>query len=110
MAPEETFSAEQEERIRALIAAAMKGHCRFPMVTDAEVPHVGHYLGMLRDLGGDSVSKGIETIRKNHEWLSSLRDSSSRAGSTVFLIIVGTVVTGALTALWLGFKHLVGKP
>lgn len=108
--PEPIFSIEQERRICELLTEELHHHCRFPMVRPEDAQHAGHYLGMLADLGDGSLAKGIEQIRKNHEWLSSLRESSSRAGSIVFVLILTSVVTGAITALWLGAKHLLRVP
>ena len=84
------------------------GFCRIDL-SDAKAAEVGHAFGVFTDLGAGDVSKGIEAIRANHQWTSSMRGLSGKVGGVVLVVAITTLAGGLLAALWAGFKAAIGK-
>lgn len=100
---------ELREVIRGAVDEAIDHKCRLPL-NDAQVQEVGHVFGMIKDVGGSDLAKGVEEIRINHKWLGKIRTCGEKIGTGLILLFLGACLSGAGTALWIGFKHLVGVP
>ena len=83
-------------------------HCKFT-VSESDAQQFSHLVGMMSDTGGGDLSKGIETMRKNHEWMKSMRERSSKAGSIFFVMLVTAVVASILSTWWAGIKTVATK-
>ena len=104
-------SQEVREILRQVVReelANLEHPCRFN-VTKEEAHELGHFTGMLKDLGDGRFAGGIEAMRENHKWMLAQRRRGQKL-STAFLIIVMTSAAGGLfAALWLGIKALLTK-
>jgi tellurite resistance protein len=63
---------------------------------------------LITDLGGGNLSRGIEEVRENHRWVQQLRDRSNTAGGVVFGAVLLALAGGICSAVWLGFKAMLG--
>ena len=102
---------ELSELIRAVVRDELNKHdhtCRFNL-DDHDVKEFGHFMGMIGDLGNGKLGKGVEEIRANHKWLTLQRERSSKLGTTFVLVIVMSLASGTVTAIWFGIKALLAK-
>jgi len=95
-----------EEIISSAVVKVIEKKCRFP-ISDEQANEAPHLFGMLKDIGGGDVSKGVEESRKNHVYVAKIRAKSDKFSTAVFMIIIATVTGGFLKACWMGIKSLV---
>lgn len=76
-------------------------NCPIPFAAKAEV---GHTFGMIKDVGGGDISKGVEVIRDNHDFTISVRDTVKTTMNRILVIIILSLVSGIGGMLYLGFK------
>ena len=106
------LTPEELERIvtQAVIAGiTAHGGCRVCPIPDDMASDIPHILGMVQDIGSGEVRRGIETLRKNHEFIESDRSLRSKIGIGVLMAVVLAIVTGMLSALWLGIKLVMAQ-
>jgi hypothetical protein len=92
--------------IRDTVNDALEHQCRIPL-EPAEVREVPHIIGMVKDIGDGKLDIGVERIRQNHHWFCKTRKLGEKVGTGLILLILGAVVTGVGSALWVGIKHLI---
>ena len=61
-----------------------------------------HWEQSIETIGAGSFDAGIERIRKNHEYTSSLRKLQTKIGGYVLNVIVVSIVGGIIAALYFG--------
>ena len=88
---EELRAALREERA-ATVCQPMGCACALPDWASVEM---GHYAGMVRDLGHGDMRKGVEEMRENHQLVSEMRSGLGTARRAVFGA-VGTAILGAV--------------
>ena len=93
---------------KAVIEAMGIGFCRSPL-SDEQIKESLHIYGMIEDMGGGDVAKGVESIRANHKWVNKLRTKGESVGTAIIVLVLGTIATGILAACWAGIKSLVGN-
>lgn len=98
--------AQLEDIISSSVAKANEKKCRFP-ISDENANEAPHLFGMLKDIGGGDVSKGVEESRKNHIYVAKIRAKSDKFSTAVFMILIATITGGFLKACWMGIKSLV---
>ena len=81
--------------------------CPIPIEAKCEVSHI---FGVVKDIGGGSIERGAEELRKNAGFVTGLRKRVHSAADKVMMIIIGVVSVGMLTALWYGIKHHLHIP
>ena len=87
------------ELIQAAMAEAMKCQpCACGLLPD-EQHQMGHIYGFVRDIGGDSISRGVEELRENSKFVKRWRAACEKTGN----IVLGTVVLGLC-----GWAALIG--
>ena len=97
------MTKEDREVLRDILREVLNEHkCRFSGISDEDVPHVVHTVGMTKDIG-------TENIRDNHKWLRGYRESLSKATGVILTISIVTLTTGAFAAVWLGIKEFLSK-
>ena len=75
-----------------------------------EAPNVRHFMGMVKDIGGgETVEKGIETVRLNHMFTNNLRATVSGTAKKIYYLIIGAIMLALGTAFVAGLKHILGK-
>ena len=77
-------------------------------VVEAIREEFGDFHGVLCTLGEGKVEKGVEVLRENSIFVKKQREISSRVSMAIILIVVSSVLSGALYALWSGIKSMVG--
>ena len=99
------LSAEQTKQlITEAVVIALKESCTAcPLPLEAR-EEVTHAFGMVKDIGDNSVRKGIETIRYNHEFVIVIRKAAGKLANKVFMTIIGVALTGLGAAIFLGVK------
>jgi hypothetical protein len=106
---DETIAISMDE-FKALIHEAVEEvldhKCRLPLTTE-QIEEIPHMLGMVKDVGNDSLSKGVEEMRKNHQWFTKTRCMGEKIGTGLILLVLGGLVTGAGTVAVLGIKHAI---
>jgi hypothetical protein len=81
----------------------MKHKCRFAL-DDEQAKEIPHTVGMIGDLAGGDLRKGVEVLRDNHKWISKLRGALDRAAMVAGTALVTGIVAGLGGIVWLGFK------
>ncbi len=106
---EDAATVEQLKEIvtQAVVDALGKGVCTSPL-TEEQKKESLHIFGMLADLGDGDTAKGVETIRANHKWVVKLRKKGESVGTAIIVLVLGTIATGILAAIWAGIKSLIG--
>lgn len=82
--------------------------CRFT-VTDEQADQMSHMMGVYHDLGDSDIARGIECIRKNHEWIQKVRQRSDKASGLFFVIMTTAVITGMIGVFWAGVRSFLVK-
>lgn len=98
--------SQLEDMIAASVLKVVEKKCRFP-ITDEQANETSHLYGMIADLGDGDLSKGIETARKNHSYISRIRAKSDKFSTYFFMVIIAIMAGGVIKALWEGIKSLV---
>lgn len=94
-----------QEAVKATVAQADGHSCLY--FTPEEAEEIGHYWGMVRDIGNGDRRRGVETMRENHLALLRLRAFGQKLRDHACLIIVGLLAAGLGTALWQGVKIML---
>jgi len=97
--------SQLEELISGLVKKAYSDHCRFP-VSDDQAKEASHIFGMVTDVGDGDLSKGVEEMRKNHNYVKKLRDKGDKFSTYFFMIIIAALTGGVLKSIWEGLKSL----
>lgn len=99
---------ELAEFIKGVASDGLKeagGHiCTLPSDIRDEVSHIEI---ALKTIGEGNISKGVERIRENHQFVSSLRKVRNRIGNMVLGFLVLGVMSGILYVFKDFFKQLV---
>lgn len=82
--------------------------CKFD-VDDEKLKDIEHTLGIVSNLGQGNVGEGLEVIRDNHKWLKKQRERSDKLSTAFFIVLFGSIVSGVMAAIWVGFKHMAGR-
>ena len=93
---------------QAVVDAIGKSVCTSPLSEDQKKESL-HVFGMLLDIGDGDLPRGIETVRANHKWVMKLRKKGESVGTAIIVLVLGTIATGILAAMWAGIKSLVGS-
>jgi hypothetical protein len=104
-----------EEYIDAIIDTAVKRaiscySTSFPCgISAADAKELSHFFGSLKDLGDDSLPKGIERFRANMKVVNRWQRVCERTG----FIIWGSILVGVLSVVgtvgWIGFWGWLSK-
>lgn len=97
--------------IKEIVQEELKniGHkCRFG-ISDKEIKDAEIAIRTIASLGNGNVGKGIELMRDNHKWLYKQRQLSDKVSTAFVLIIVSTLLTGVITAMYAGIRSILGK-
>ena len=101
--------AEWIKAVREAVRDEIYQHsCRLAQISDDEIKDLTHALGMITDLGQGDTRAGVEVIRSNINWMVRQRERTEQFGRTFFFAIITSVVGGALLAVVLGIKALLG--
>lgn len=74
-----------------------------------EQKRLGHFMGMIRDIGDGSQDKGIENMRVGFAALNRMRHVGEKVGVAIVILIVTALGSGFITAIWLGIKEMAKK-
>jgi hypothetical protein len=75
--------------------------------TPEEAEELGHYWGMVRDIGEGDRRRGIETMRENHIAFLRTRRLGQKLRDHACFIFIGLITAGLLTTLWQGIKMII---
>ena len=112
-----TISKDTEIVLEKLISRVVKDvvrgelskhQCRFN-ISKEDAKHAGHFIGMVKDLGGGNLSKGTERMRDNNKVMAWQRKQADRIGAVVFNVLIVSAVGGVITLIVLGFKDYIKK-
>ena len=97
------------ESIMVAMKTAMQSQpcaCGLRPQDQIELPHL---IGMVRDAGGDSLSRGVEVLRDNARFVKKWRSACEKTGN----IVLGTIVLGlcgwAAVIGTIGFWGWIGR-
>ncbi len=101
------------EQLRAVVTEAVadaigRSVCKSPL-SDQQIKESLHVFGMLEDIGDGDLAKGVEAIRANHKWVAKVRKKGESVGTAIIVLVLGTIATGILAAVWAGIKSLIGS-
>lgn len=105
----EVSREELVEIIRTVVREELREHdhsCRFDLEDD-QVKDVEHCVRMISSVGGGDLTEGIDTIKRNHEWLSLQRERADKASNAIMFLVASAIIGGLLSALWLGLKTMI---
>lgn len=103
-----TLEQLREIVTQAVVDALGKGVCRSPL-SDEQIKESLHVFGMLEDIGDGDLARGVETVRANHKWVMKVRRKGESVGTAIIVLVLGTIATGILAAMWAGIKSLIGS-
>lgn len=83
--------------------------CTICPISKESREEMGHFMGMVRDIGEDNLNKGIETIRENHKFVRKLNSASNKIGMIVLTFLIITVCGGIVTAVVHYTTKVLGK-
>lgn len=90
----------------ALADGCVTTQCPF---TKEVAANIGHFFGMLSDVGNGDTRRGVEEVRESIRVLRCYRDFSKNIGSYVSKTMVVTLLTALIFVIWVGIKHYLGK-
>ena len=90
-----------------VVQKAVKEH-RCPIPADA-AEEVGHFFGMVEDIGEGDIRKGIEAVREHHKFIKSMSSVRNKIGTVIITLITLTVGGSILAFIWKGIKDSVVK-
>jgi hypothetical protein len=102
-----------KEEIKAIIneavAMGIKEHvAACPIPLDAQ-KQIGHFFGVVTDLGDGDIRKGVEVLRNHHKFISNLTNVRNKLGNTILGVFIALLTTGLLTLLSSGFREVLKK-
>ena len=90
------------EGVRAGIEAATAAGSGCILSEDAR-NEVGHFFGMVKDVGGGDYGSGIETMRENQKLMAKFRQTSQKIGGAMVMAVcaaVFAVIAWGAKILW----------
>lgn len=81
------------EGVKQGIETASTSGCACNLSDDAR-KEMGHYFGMVKDVGGGDYSAGVEVLRENHKLLAKFRATSQKVGGVIVMSICAAVIGG----------------
>lgn len=109
----EITKEEIQEIIHVAVHQATKCACGLSPQAQREIPHL---LGVVKDIGDDSYSKGVEAIRQNNHFVIKWRRACEKTGNIVLGAIVlaccgiGAAIVGGGFWAWLKKGLGLGGP
>ena len=68
---------------------------------------LGHFMGMVKDVGNGDHSRGVEVLRDNHRMLTRLRAKVDRMSQGIAWLIIASGVGGVLWLVSEGCKAAI---
>lgn len=106
MVSDEIKQAMKEAVAEALAEQTCALNC--PLTSDA-AESLGHFFGMLRDVGNGDVRAGIETIRSNMSFVGTMKQSRQKISEWIAKTAIVTIIAGVITLVTLGIKAALNK-
>jgi hypothetical protein len=96
------LKADDENKIRIVVAEAMaaalqNGNCTCNLSPAAQ-SELAHLMGMVKDIGHDSYSAGIEILRENNKALGRFRHFTDKIAQKIAWLLIAS---GVGWLLWL---------
>ncbi len=88
MTTEEIAKVAEMAADRALAKYCEKPPCGLPKDAACEL---SHFMGMVKDIGGDSYAKGIEAIRSNNKIVMRYLRLCERIGNSMVALVVAAI-------------------
>ena len=86
--------SEQDKRdIAEIVATTLKSGCVCGLSHEAQ-GEMGHFMGMVRDVGGGSHSKGIEVLRENLSFFMRYKRRGEKIGLAIVTLFTVSMVSG----------------
>jgi hypothetical protein len=70
---------------------------------------IGHFAGMVQDIGKGDMRRGVENIRRYLQAVDNFLTMRNKLGNWVARSVVVSIVLTLLTGLVLGIKEMLGK-
>lgn len=103
--------AELAMVVQEAVALAISKHnpcaCGLTPQVQAEV---GHFFGMVRDVGAGDICNGVEIMRDNASFIKCVRGGVNKLSWVVASVIVAGVIAFMGGLVWIGFKAKAGQP
>ena len=88
------------------MAVCSKKDCPLEM-TDATAENLHELMRVVSDIGDGDFRKGVDRVKYSIKWSVKVNKRSDQFSFIVMTIIVGAIVSGSVSAVWLGFKSLL---
>jgi hypothetical protein len=100
---------EDAETIRKIVTAAVKTQTCACGLTGEEQREMSHIYGFMKDVGRDSISRGVEELRENAKFVLKWRAACEKTGSVILMtIVIGIFGIGA-TIAGMGFWEWIKR-
>lgn len=103
-----TINEERKHTERSIKEAIREATCDCPM-TECQKHMVPSLFGLLNDFGDGEPVRGLLEIRKNHVWTSKIRRKSDSYGTSLIVAFIIIIVGGVSSAIYHGFKVMLGN-
>ena len=103
-----------ENEISAIVKTAMVevvGNYR-PIecpVADDVAKEMGHFFGMIKDVGDGDLGRGIESVREGVKFINKLQATRQKIADWISRSVIVTAIAAVLALLGLGIKVALGK-
>ena len=87
------LSEEDKKDIADIVTSTMKAGCICGLSHDAQ-GEMGHFMGMVRDVGDGSHSKGIEILRENLSFFMRYKRRGEKIGLAIVTLFTVSMVSG----------------
>jgi len=94
--------------VKAAIKEEMRESCMCGLTHDAQL-EMGHFMGMVRDVGNGSHSAGVEVIREDLKFLSRYKKRGEKIGLVIVTFICLSLAGGVVFVFRKGIEHIFGK-
>lgn len=86
------------------VIAAGKHICVIPTPLKDELHHIAE---TFKAIGDGEMGKGVERVKKNHDFTATLRKTRNKAGNAVMLLLIGAAFSGVIYVFKDFFKGLL---
>jgi uncharacterized protein YlaN (UPF0358 family) len=78
-------------------------------VTPEMANNMGHFFGMIKDVGDGDTRKGVEEVREGMRLIRCYKKIQKNISAWVSKTIVVTILSAFLFLLWIGFRQVLGR-
>ena len=107
----EDYKKEIRDAVRSAVKEALSETCgvvKCPVIPEI-AQSIGHFFGMVKDVGDGDHRRGVEEIRDCMRMAKSYRGLQKNIGVWLSRTAVVSIFAAVLLMIWQGFKQFINK-